>query len=77
MRRKFWKENLNVIDHLEQVVVDRMTMTTTTTTTTMMMMMIKWILKETFCEGVNWTKVAQDRVQCRELVNTVIKFRVP
>jgi hypothetical protein len=27
--------------------------------------------------GVDWIDLAQDRDQCRALVNTVIKFRVP
>jgi hypothetical protein len=28
------------------------------------------------CEGVNWIKVAQDRVQCRSCVNTVTNVQV-
>jgi len=33
-------------------------------------------LKETVCDGVKWIHLAQDRDQCRALVNTVMIFRV-
>jgi len=38
------------------------------------MVMLKWILS---CEDVNWIHLAEDRVQWRILVNTVMKVRVP
>jgi hypothetical protein len=34
-------------------------------------------LKEIECEGVDWIKLAKDRVQLWDLVNTVMKLRVP
>jgi len=34
-------------------------------------------LKEVGYEGVNWIQVAEDGVQRRELVNTVMNLRVP
>jgi len=33
--------------------------------------------KETGCEGVDWIQLAQDWVQWRAVVNTVMKLRVP
>jgi hypothetical protein len=38
---------------------------------------IKMDLREIGCEGVDWMHLAQDRDQCRRLVNTVMKLRVP
>jgi hypothetical protein len=37
---------------------------------------IKIDLKETRCEGVDWTRVTKFWVQWRDLVNTVMKFQV-
>jgi hypothetical protein len=37
---------------------------------------LKWILKEV-CEDVDWIHLAQDRIQWRVLVNTVMNFWVP
>jgi hypothetical protein len=34
-------------------------------------------LKKMVCEDVNWILLAQDRVQWRELVSTVINLRIP
>jgi hypothetical protein len=33
--------------------------------------------RETEREGVDWMHLAQNRDQCRALVNTVMNFRVP
>jgi len=33
--------------------------------------------KETRIDGSNWIRLAQDRVQCRAFVSTVMKLRVP
>jgi hypothetical protein len=33
-------------------------------------------LKEVGCEGVDWIHLAQDRIQWRAVVNTVMKLRV-
>jgi hypothetical protein len=38
---------------------------------------IKIDLRETGIVGANWIRLAQDRVQWRGFVNTVMKFRVP
>jgi hypothetical protein len=38
---------------------------------------IKLDLKETGIDGVKWIRLAQDRVQWRVFVNTVMNFRVP
>jgi hypothetical protein len=38
---------------------------------------IKMDLKEIGIYGVNWIKLAQDRVQWRACVNTVMNLRVP
>jgi transposase len=38
---------------------------------------IKLVLREMGIEGVNWIQLAQDRVQWRAFVNTVMNFRVP
>jgi hypothetical protein len=38
---------------------------------------IKIDLRETGRDGVNWIDLAQDRDQCRALVNTAMNFRVP
>jgi hypothetical protein len=37
---------------------------------------IKMDLREIECDGVNWIDLAQDRDQCRALVNTVMNLRV-
>jgi hypothetical protein len=34
-------------------------------------------VKETGCEVVEWIQLADDRVQCRALLNTVMIIRVP
>jgi hypothetical protein len=34
-------------------------------------------LRETGIDGANWIQLAQDRVQCRACVNTVMNLRVP
>jgi hypothetical protein len=34
-------------------------------------------LREIGWDGVDWIDLTQDRDQCRALVNTVMKFRVP
>jgi hypothetical protein len=34
-------------------------------------------LREIGIEGENWIRLAQDRIQWRAFVNTVMKFRVP
>jgi hypothetical protein len=38
---------------------------------------IKMDLKETGIDGANWIRLAQDRVQWRAFVNTVMNLRVP
>jgi hypothetical protein len=38
---------------------------------------IKMDLREIGIDGVNWIQLAQDRVQCRAFVNTVMNLRVP
>jgi hypothetical protein len=38
---------------------------------------IKMDLRETVIDGANWIQLAQDRVQWRAFVNTVINLRVP
>jgi hypothetical protein len=38
---------------------------------------IKLDLREIGIEGANWILVAQDRVQWRSVVNTVMNLRVP
>jgi hypothetical protein len=38
---------------------------------------IKMDLRETGIDGANWIRLAQDRVQWRAFVNTVMNLRVP
>jgi hypothetical protein len=38
---------------------------------------IKLDLREIRIDGANWIQLAQDRVQWRNFVNTVMKLRVP
>jgi hypothetical protein len=38
---------------------------------------IKMDLREIGIDGANWIQLAQDRVQWRDLVNTVLNLRVP
>jgi hypothetical protein len=38
---------------------------------------IKMDLREIGIDGANWIQLAQDRVQCRAFVNTVMDLRVP
>jgi hypothetical protein len=38
---------------------------------------IKMDLRETGIDGVNWIQLAQDRVQWRAFVNTMMTLRVP
>jgi len=38
---------------------------------------IKMDLRYTGIDGANWIELAQDRVQWRTFVNTVMKLRVP
>jgi hypothetical protein len=38
---------------------------------------IKMDLREIGWDGVDWIDTAQDRNQCRDLVNTVMNLRVP
>jgi hypothetical protein len=38
---------------------------------------IKMDLKETGIDGANWIRLAQDRVQWRTFVSTVVNLRVP
>jgi len=38
---------------------------------------IKMDLRETEIDGANWIQLAQDRVQVRDFVSTVMNLRVP
>jgi hypothetical protein len=38
---------------------------------------IKMDLRETGIDGANWTQLAQDRIQWRAFVSTVMNLRVP
>jgi hypothetical protein len=38
---------------------------------------MKMDLREMGIEGRNWIQLAQDRVQCRAFVNTVMNLRIP
>jgi hypothetical protein len=38
---------------------------------------IRMDLREIGCDGVDWIDMAQDRDQCRALVNMVLNLRVP
>jgi hypothetical protein len=38
---------------------------------------IKIYLREIGIDGANWIQLAEDRVQCRACVNTVMNLRVP
>jgi hypothetical protein len=38
---------------------------------------IKMDLRETAIDGANWIRLAQDRIQWRASVNTVMNLRVP
>jgi hypothetical protein len=38
---------------------------------------IKMDLGGIWIDGANWIRLAQDRVQCRAFVNTVMNLRVP
>jgi hypothetical protein len=38
---------------------------------------IKMGLKEIGIDGANWIRLAQDKVQCRDFVNTVMNLRIP
>jgi len=38
---------------------------------------IKMGLRETWIDGANWIRMAQDRFQWRALVNMVVNLRVP
>jgi hypothetical protein len=38
---------------------------------------IKMDLREIGIDGANWIQIAQDRIQWRAFVNTVMNFRVP
>jgi hypothetical protein len=38
---------------------------------------IKKELREIGIAGANWIRLAQDRVQCRAFVNTIMNLRVP
>jgi hypothetical protein len=38
---------------------------------------IKLDLRAIGIDGANWIRLAQDRVQCRAFVNTVMNLRVP
>jgi hypothetical protein len=38
---------------------------------------LSWTLREIRVDGTNWIQLAQDRVQWRAFVNTVMNLRVP
>jgi hypothetical protein len=60
----FWLQSLKGRDHSEDLGVDGR-------------IILEWILREIRWEAVDWMHLAQDRVQWRDLVNTVMKFPVP
>jgi hypothetical protein len=41
------------------------------------MIRLNWILKGKGSEDVDWIYLAQDRVLWRDVINKVMKFRVP
>jgi hypothetical protein len=38
---------------------------------------IKMDIREIGIDGANWVQLAQDRVQCRDFVSTVMNIRIP
>jgi hypothetical protein len=60
----FWMGGPKVRDHWEGLGVGRR-------------ITLKMVLRETGIDGSNWIKLAQDRIQWRACVNTVMNLRVP
>jgi hypothetical protein len=60
----FWLGGPKVRDHWEDIVVDGW-------------IKIKMDLQEIGIDGANWIQLAQDRIQWRACVNTLMKLRVP
>jgi hypothetical protein len=61
MNKIFWSDNLKERDHSEDLGINGR-------------IILEWILRK---QVVDWIHLAQDRDQCRALVNKVINFRVP
>jgi hypothetical protein len=64
MRSVFWLEYLNGSDHSEDLSVDGK-------------IMLERILEEIGLNNVDWMHVAEDRVNWRDLVKTLMNRRVP
>jgi hypothetical protein len=58
-----WWGNLREKDHLEDLGVDGR-------------IILRWIYRK-FVGGIDWIELVQDREGWRELVNTIMNFRVP
>jgi hypothetical protein len=61
---EYWWENQKERDHWKDKDVGGWTI-------------LKWFLRETGWDGVDWKDMAQDRDQWRALVSTVLNLRVP
>jgi hypothetical protein len=64
MHTVFWLENLRETDHLEDLGVDGN-------------IILEWLLGKMGWEGVDCTRLAQDRDQWQAVVNTVMNLWVP
>jgi hypothetical protein len=60
----YWWESQKVRDHWEDQDVGGWAI-------------LKWILRETGCDGMDWIDLAQDRDKWSALVNMVMNLRVP
>ena len=60
----FWRGEMRKKEHLEDLSIEGR-------------VILKWIFKNVGWEGVDFIGLAQDRDRWRDLVNTVMNFRVP